>query len=114
MGAKQKERLAGATGLLPKLPQSTLRAEVAVPRSAAETDSAGAGEYRKTTVTLGLADMQFLDELALRIRQINRVHVNRGEIIRAMIAALRESGLDLSVASSETAIRVAVTARLGA
>ena len=114
MASSRNERLAGAHGLLPKLPQPTLRAEIAVPQRAAVTDSAGAGEYRKTTVTLTLADMEHLDLLAFEIRRRQRAHVNRGEIIRAMIAALRESGLDLSVASSEAAIRAAVTARLGA
>ena len=109
MASKGAERLGGARGLLPPLPQPPGPGATAIPDQAGAPDGV---EYRKTTVTLGLADMQFLDELALRIRRINRVHVNRGEIIRAMIAALRESGLDLAIAPGETAIRAAVAAKL--
>ena len=110
MGAKRKERLAGAHGLLP--PLRTFRAGATVPESTDELAPADLGEYRKTTVTLALADMEYLDELALKIRRRHRTHVNRGEIIRAVIAALRESGLDLSVAPSEMAISIAVMAKL--
>ena len=115
MASDRKGRLGGTRGLLPslpQLPQSTVRT-VAVPSErAGDAAYVSEMEYRKTTVTLSLADMQYLDTVALDVRRRHRTHINRGEIIRALISALRESGLDLTVAASESAIQAAVAAVL--
>ena len=115
MASDRKGRLGGTHSLLPplrQLPHSIVRT-VAVPSErAGDAAYVSETEYRKTTVTLSLADMQYLDALALDVRRIHRTHINRSEIIRALIAALRESGVDVTVAPTEAAIQAAVLAVL--
>ena len=112
MGAKRTRPRASSQGLLPQIPQQPTPT-VAVPSgSAGDRADAPAAEYRKTTVTLGFADMEYLDALAFRIQGRHRTHINRGEIIRALVGALQESGLDLAAAPGEAAIRATVAAKL--
>ena len=112
MAFDRNARLGGTRGLLPPLPQPAATPVARFSERASAAAHASVAEYRKTTVTLTLADMEYLDTLALDVRRKHRTHINRGEIIRALITALRDSGLDLTIAPTETAIRVAVAAKL--
>ena len=61
--------------------------------------------WTKTTVVLLDKQIQWLDELALDIRKNTKIAVSRAEIIRGILAAVAESGVDLSQIKSETEIK---------
>jgi len=56
--------------------------------------------------------MDFLDRLSLDIRSKTKAKVKRTEIIRALVAGLMGSGLDLSTLGTEEAIADAIKERL--
>lgn len=66
-------------------------------------------EHRETwsKITVVLLDKQihWLDQLASNIRLNTKVAVSRAELIRALIAAVEESGIDISNLSSEHAVK---------
>ena len=65
-------------------------------------------EWSKVTVVLLNRQVVFLDRLAATIREQTGSTVKRAEILRALVDALAESGLDLSQATSESAIKAAL------
>jgi hypothetical protein len=65
-------------------------------------------------VTLAPADMEHLDQLALDVRRRHGTHINRGEIVRALIAASLGASVISIPLSRRAAIRAIVTARLRA
>lgn len=83
-------------------PVAELAAE---PRTALE-------DWSKVTVVLLNRQVVFLDRLAATIRENTGSTVKRAEILRALVDALAESGLDLSYATSESAIKAALLGRL--
>lgn len=66
----------------------------------------------KTTVILPPDQVAFLDRLAVDIRAKTGAKVRRSEIIRALVAAIMESRLDLTSCKDEDAIVAAVADRL--
>ena len=69
---------------------------------------AGTSIENKLTVILPPGQVDFLDRLFLEIRSKTRSKVKRTEIIRALIAGLMGSGLDLSAFDSEETIAAAI------
>ena len=69
-------------------------------------------DWSKVTVVLLNRQVVFLDRLAATIREQTGATVKRAEILRALVDALAQSGLDLSSATSESAIKSAVLARM--
>jgi hypothetical protein len=67
-----------------------------------------------TKVTVVLFDRQIveLDRIRLGIREKTGAAVKRAEIIRAMVDAVLESGIDLTRATNEIAIKHMVTTKL--
>lgn len=64
-----------------------------------------AESWSKTTVVLLDRQIHWLDRLSSEIRLKTRKAISRAEIIRAMVAAVEESGLDLSNISTESEIK---------
>ena len=81
------------------------------PEKKAEAPSRSSVE-NKLTVILPPEQVAFLDRLALDIRGTTGWKTRRTEIIRALVAALMASGLDLTDSRSEEDITAAVTGRL--
>lgn len=61
--------------------------------------------WTKVTTVLFDNQIHWLDTLAANIRQKTRAAVSRAELIRAMIAATEESGINLSDVTSEQEIK---------
>ena len=74
--------------------------------------TAGTSIENKLTVILPPSQVDFLDRLALEIRSKTTMKVRRTEIIRALIAGLMGSGLDLSVLGTEEDIAAHIRDRL--
>jgi hypothetical protein len=70
---------------------------------------------RWTKVTVVLFDRQivFLDRLGADIRAASGGAISRAHVIRALIDALTESDLDLTLMRSESDLKALLTARLG-
>lgn len=66
----------------------------------------------KTTVSIAKSHRQWLDRLALELRDRHDVIVDRSRIIAALVGAVVESGLDLRDAESADEIKAAVLAKL--
>jgi len=77
-----------------------------------ETPTVGSSIENKLTVILPPGQVDFLDRLCLEIRSKTRSKVKRTEIIRALVAGLMGSGMDLSGFNSEETIADAITGRL--
>lgn len=94
------------TIIAPASPPVAATAEPAPePRAALE-------DWSKVTVVLLNRQVVFLDRLAATIREQTGATVKRAEILRALVDALAQSGLDLSGATSESAIKAALLGRL--
>lgn len=72
----------------------------------------GTSVENKLTVILPPSQVDFLDRLCLEIRSKTRSKVKRTEIIRALIAGLMGSGIDLTNFRTEEDIAVAIQERL--
>ena len=64
-----------------------------------------AEDWTKVTVVLLNRQIVFLDSLSTEIRKNTGSVVKRAEILRALVDAMEESGLDLSVARSEQELK---------
>ena len=62
-------------------------------------------EWTKTNVVLLDSQIAFLDTLSVDIRYRTKNYVSRSDLIRALIAALEESKLDLSEIDSEAGLK---------
>lgn len=91
----------GAKGLAPR-----------VPPTLAARPPAGPSVENKLTVILPPGQVDFLDRLSLDIRSKTKAKVKRTEIIRALIAGLMGSGLDLSGFGTEEDIAADIQERL--
>lgn len=94
------------TIIAPAPPVAPAAEPAAEPRAALE-------DWSKVTVVLLNRQVVFLDRLAATIREQTGATVKRAEILRALVDALEGSGLDLSCATSEGAIKAALLERLG-
>ena len=61
-------------------------------------------EWTKVTVVLRDQQIHWLDRLSAEIRLKTKAAVSRAEILRALVAAAEQSGLDLTTAKSEKEI----------
>ena len=68
--------------------------------------------YRKVTVVLLDRHVINLDQLSVDIRKNNGAIVKRAELIRAMIDAVAESGVDLTHAASEGDVKAILASKL--
>ena len=73
---------------------------------------AGTSIENKLTVILPPDQVEFLDRLCLDIKAKTKAKMKRTGIIRALVAGLKGSGLDLTAYSTEEAIADAVAKRL--
>jgi hypothetical protein len=69
--------------------------------------------YTKTTVVLRNSQIVALDRLSTAIRAKTGGVVQRAQLIRAFVDAALASGVDLTDARDEDAVRAAVARRLG-
>jgi len=69
--------------------------------------------WSKVSVVLFDRQIVHLDRLATDIRGKSGKVLNRAGLIRALIDALIDSGLDITTSGSETAVRAQVARRLG-
>ena len=72
-----------------------------------------AESWTKATVVFFDRQILFLDKLAAGIRTRSAVPISRAQLIRALIDAVAESDLDLTIARSEADLKKAISARLG-
>ena len=83
------------------------------PQGAQEAEqSAGSSIDNKLTVILPPDQVAFLDRLCLDIRAKTRTKIRRTEIIRAFVAGVRASALDLTSLGTEEEIAAAIKQRL--
>jgi len=68
--------------------------------------------WTKATVVLRDSNIMFIDGLSLKIKGTSRAAISRAEIIRAMIEAIEDSGLDLTGATSEEHVKAIILDRL--
>jgi len=73
---------------------------------------AGTSIENKLTVILPPGQVDFIDRLCLEIRSKTKAKMKRTEIIRALIAGLMGSGLDLTSLRTEEDIAAAIQERL--
>lgn len=71
-------------------------------------------EWTKATVVLFNRQIEFLDNLAASIRAQNGTPVSRAQLIRALVDAVAASGVDLTPAGSEAAMKTILLDRLKA
>jgi hypothetical protein len=69
--------------------------------------------WSKVSVVLFDRQISHLDRLTATIRGASGRIMNRAEIIRALIDGFIDSGMDASVAASESDLRARVARRLG-
>ncbi len=69
--------------------------------------------WTKSTVVLFDRQILFLDALAASIRAKSNVPISRAQLIRALLDALADSDLDLTLARSEADLKRTIFARLG-
>lgn len=68
--------------------------------------------WTKASVVMMDRQIVFLDELAVDIRKQSGAVIRRAEIIRALVDALAESGVDVAGVTSEEDLRNLLTAKL--
>jgi hypothetical protein len=73
---------------------------------------AGSSIENKLTVILPPDQVAFLDHQCLDIRAKTKTKIRRTEVIRALIAAVRASGLDLTAHGTEADIAAIIRKRL--
>jgi len=73
---------------------------------------AGTSVENKLTVILPPDQVAFLDQLCLNIRAKTKAKIRRSEVIRAFVAAVRASGMDLTSFGTEADIAAAIQKRL--
>jgi hypothetical protein len=69
-------------------------------------------EWTKVTVVLFNRQIDFLDGLSGRIRAQNGASVSRAQLIRALVDAAADAGIDLTSARSEAELKATVLQRL--
>lgn len=90
---------------------NTTRAEKKAPvRPRAEATYTS--EENKLTVILPPEQVAFLDGLALDIRAKTKAKVRRTEIIRALVGALKDSKVDLTVCGTEDEMVAALVEKM--
>lgn len=101
---KPKSRLGKADSIFAKTTNA--------PASEITIAPVGSSIENKLTVILPPDQVAFLDRLCLDIRARTKAKIRRTEIIRALVAGVRASGLDLTVYGTEADIADAIRKRL--
>ena len=107
----KKSRLGKADSIFKKT-EGTKGSAPKVPPVLAVRPPAGTSVENKLTVILPPGQVDFLDRLCLEIRLKTRSKMKRTEIIRALVAGLMGSGLDLSTFGTEEDVAAAIQERL--
>jgi hypothetical protein len=81
-------------------------------RTAIEAPTGGSSIENKMTVIMPPDQVAFLDRLCLDIRAKTRAKIRRTEIIRALIAGVQSSGVDLTEYGNEATLAAAIQKRL--
>ena len=68
--------------------------------------------WTKASVVMMDRQLVYLDELAIEMRKASGAVIRRAEIIRALVDALAESGVDVSGATSEADLKNILTRHL--
>lgn len=118
MEAETKEKLktqkTGKLNIFTDKPKSVaLEKEVAkVEGGAVPKEKQGKGrpkehteDWSKVTVVLFESQIRWLDRLSVDIRSNTRSPLSRAEIIRGVLSAVEESGIDLTKTGSEQAVK---------
>ncbi len=71
-----------------------------------------APDLTKSTITLHLANIVFLDRMCANIRESTRVIIDRGCILRALVTSLQDCKLDLSSCSTEEQLVEVISKRM--
>lgn len=69
--------------------------------------------WTKVTVVLFNRQIVFLDRLAANIRARSGAAISRAQIIRALVDAVADADIDLTLATSEADLKTTILARLG-
>lgn len=69
--------------------------------------------WTKVTVVLFNRQIVFLDRLAANIRAQSGAAISRAQLIRALLDAVADADLDLTMSTSETELKATILARLG-
>lgn len=102
----------------PKDPKST--ADIFSPTARADGQKRRPGRppvhdeaWTKVTVVLFNRQIVFLDRLAANIRAQSGAAISRAQLIRALVDAVSDADIDLTVARSEADLKRTMLARLG-
>src|SRR5437868_14695442 len=69
--------------------------------------------WTKVTVVLFNRQIVFLDRLAANIRAQSGAAISRAQLIRALLDAVADADVDLTMSTSETDLKATILARLG-
>jgi len=69
-------------------------------------------DYTKASLTLRLRDILWLDRLCADIREQTGAILDRGGLLRGLIAAVQDSGIDLRGCSTEEQISESIASKL--
>jgi hypothetical protein len=69
--------------------------------------------WTKVTVVLFNRQIVFLDRLAANIRARSGAAISRAQLIRALLDAVADADLDLTMSTSETDLKATILAKLG-
>ena len=69
--------------------------------------------WTKVTVVLFNRQIVFLDRLAANIRAQSGAAISRAQLIRALVDAVDDADIDLTMARSEADLKTTILARLG-
>lgn len=69
--------------------------------------------WTKVTVVLFNRQIVFLDRLAANIRAQSGAAISRAQLIRALLDAVADAGIDLTPSTSEADLKATLLARLG-
>ena len=83
-----------------------------IPSVMASRPPAGTSIENKLTIILSPGQVDFLDRLCLEIRSKTKAKMKRTEVIRALVAGLERSGLDLTAFKTEEDIAAVIKERL--
>jgi len=69
-------------------------------------------EFTKISATLRLKNVVWLDRLCADIREHTGSLIDRGTVLRGVLAAIHESGIDLGICGSEEQIAETIAKKL--
>ncbi len=73
---------------------------------------AAAAPYRSVSVILQDEQVVWLDRLAIDIRSVTGAAINRAALIRGILSAVQQSGVDLTQATSEAEVQAMLAKKI--